>query len=89
MQRFWSSVNVRYIVIRTLRRGRPAALEKRISFRHLELADAMQLARHCQPQKLMLSHLYHEWDGIDLAAEAKKLWPGETIEAFDGLRLEF
>jgi ribonuclease BN (tRNA processing enzyme) len=56
---------------------------------HLELAEAMQIARKCNPQKLILSHLYFEWDGIDLAAEAQKLWPGETIEAVDGLRLEF
>ncbi len=56
---------------------------------HLELTEAMQIARECEPQKLMLSHLYSEWDGIDLAVEAQKLWPGETIEAFDGLRLEF
>jgi ribonuclease BN (tRNA processing enzyme) len=56
---------------------------------HLELADAMQLARACQPQKLVLTHLYPEWDGFDLAAEAKSLWPGETIPAIDGLRLDF
>jgi ribonuclease BN (tRNA processing enzyme) len=56
---------------------------------HLELAEAMQIAEKCNPQRLVLSHLYLEWDGIDLAAEAQKLWPGETIEAFDGLRLEF
>jgi ribonuclease BN (tRNA processing enzyme) len=56
---------------------------------HLELADAMQLARACQPQILVLSHLYSEWDGIDLASEAREYWPGETIKAFDGLRLEF
>jgi ribonuclease BN (tRNA processing enzyme) len=56
---------------------------------HLELMDAMQLARKCGPQMLVLSHLYFEWDGIDLAGEARKLWPGETIAAFDGLRLEF
>ena len=56
---------------------------------HLELADAMQLARKCQPQILVLSHLYAEWDGIDLAREAREHWPGETIAAFDGLRLEF
>jgi len=56
---------------------------------HLELTEAMQLARKCGPQKLVLSHLYFEWDGIDLAGEAQKLWPGETIAAFDGLRLEF
>ena len=56
---------------------------------HLELRDAMELARKCAPQMLVLSHLYYEWDGVDLAAEARKLWPGETIAAFDGLRLEF
>ena len=56
---------------------------------HLELTDAMRIARKSQPGMLLLSHLYFEWDGIDLAAEARKLWPGETIAAFDGLRLEF
>ncbi len=49
----------------------------------------MELARKSAPQMLVLSHLYYEWDGVDLAAEARKLWPGETIAAFDGLRLEF
>ncbi len=56
---------------------------------HLELGEAMQLANRCQPQKLVLTHLYPEWDGIDLAAEARPLWTGETIEAVDGLRLKF
>ncbi len=56
---------------------------------HLELADAVQLAIACEPRRLVLSHLYSEWDGIDLAGEAQKLWSGETIEAFDGLRLKF
>jgi ribonuclease BN (tRNA processing enzyme) len=36
----------------------------------------------------MLTHLYQEWDDFDLAAEARTLWSGETIEAKDGLRLE-
>ena len=56
---------------------------------HLELTDAMQLARLCDPRLLVLSHLYYEWDGIHIAGEARKHWPGETIAAFDGLRLEF
>lgn len=56
---------------------------------HLELTEAMEIARRSGPGKLMLSHLYFEWDGIDLAAEVRKLWSGETIEAVDGLRLEF
>ncbi len=54
---------------------------------HLELKDAMQLAQQAAPGKVMLAHLYPEWDGVDIAAEAKKLWPGETIAATDGLRL--
>jgi ribonuclease Z len=56
---------------------------------HLELTEAIEIARKCGPRRLMLSHLYFEWDSIDLVAEARKLWNGETIEAVDGLRLDF
>jgi ribonuclease BN (tRNA processing enzyme) len=56
--------------------------------KHLELADAMRLAHACAARQLVLTHLYSEWDNIDLAAEARLLWSGETIEAKDGLRLE-
>lgn len=55
---------------------------------HLELEDAMRLAQRAAPRRVLLTHLYPEWDAVDLAAEAKKLWPGETIEARDGLRVE-
>jgi len=55
---------------------------------HLELAEAMRLAEQSGARRVMLSHLYPEWNGLDLAAEAKKLWDGVTIEARDGLRLE-
>lgn len=57
--------------------------------KHLELADAMRLAQTCAPAKLVLTHLYPEWDGVDLEAEARAQWPGETIAAKDGLRVEF
>ena len=56
--------------------------------KHLELADAMQISEKCNPRKVVLTHLYPEWDGVDLEAEARALWAGETIAAFDGLRLE-
>jgi ribonuclease BN (tRNA processing enzyme) len=56
--------------------------------KHLELADAMRIAKLAGPKQLLLTHLYPEWDDIDLEGEAKKLWPGETIAARDGLRLE-
>jgi ribonuclease BN (tRNA processing enzyme) len=55
---------------------------------HLELKDAMRLAEGAAPGKVLLSHLYPEWDGIDIKMEARKLWAGETIEATDGLRLQ-
>jgi ribonuclease BN (tRNA processing enzyme) len=55
---------------------------------HLELKDAMRLAELSGVRRVMLTHLYPEWDGHDLPAEAKKLWPGETLEATDGLRVE-
>lgn len=56
---------------------------------HLELADAMEIARQANPDMLVLGHFFAEWDGIDIASRAKELWPGETIAAFDGLRLVF
>ncbi|HYO99136.1 MAG TPA: ribonuclease Z [Pyrinomonadaceae bacterium] len=55
---------------------------------HLELAEAMRLAASSGARRVMLSHLYPEWDNFNLVAEANKLWDGETIEARDGLRLE-
>ena len=56
--------------------------------KHLELADAMRVADDCSPEKLVLTHLYPEWDDVDLASEARALWHGETIEARDGLIVE-
>ncbi|HYW71584.1 MAG TPA: MBL fold metallo-hydrolase [Pyrinomonadaceae bacterium] len=56
--------------------------------KHLELAEAMRLAQLAQPKQVLLTHLYAEWDQVDLVREAKKFWPGTTIEARDGLRLE-
>lgn len=55
--------------------------------KHLELNEAMQIAKEAAPDKVLLSHLYPEWDGINLESEARRLWTDETIEARDGLRL--
>ena len=55
---------------------------------HLELADAMRLAALSGARRVVLAHLYPEWDGVDIAAEAARLWDGETIEARDGLRID-
>ena len=64
----------------SFRRNKPVS-------KHLELLEAMQIAKKSAPGKLVLTHLYPEWDSIDLANEAKEFWSGETIEARDGLRL--
>jgi ribonuclease BN (tRNA processing enzyme) len=56
---------------------------------HLELEDAMRLVRTAAPRKVVLAHLYPEWDGVDISSEAQKLNPGcEVIAATDGLRLK-
>ena len=54
---------------------------------HLSLAEAMRIAQLAAPRKLLLTHLYPEWDSIDLEAKARELWPGETVAAHDGLRI--
>jgi ribonuclease BN (tRNA processing enzyme) len=54
---------------------------------HLELADAIRIAAGADPDTLVLTHLYPEWDEVDLVAEARTLWHGKTIQATDGLRL--
>lgn len=65
----------------SFRRNKPLAT-------HLELVEAMCLAQQVGPAKLVLTHLYPEWDGADIVSEAKSLWSGDVIEATDGLRLE-
>src|SRR5947209_4921584 len=55
---------------------------------HLELGDAMRLARLAEPGRAVLAHLYPQRDGGDITAEARKRWDGETIETHDGLRLK-
>jgi ribonuclease BN (tRNA processing enzyme) len=56
---------------------------------HLELAEALHLARYAKPKKIVLTHLYPEWDSVDLQKEAAKFSPPcEVLEAKDGLRLE-
>jgi ribonuclease BN (tRNA processing enzyme) len=56
--------------------------------KHLELADAMRIAELAQPKQLLLTHLYPEWDEVDLEREARRLWSGKTMAAQDGLRVE-
>jgi len=64
----------------SFRRDKPVAT-------HLELADAMRIASLSEPRAVLLTHLYPEWDGLDIDSEANQLWPGETVAAYDGLRL--
>jgi ribonuclease Z len=56
--------------------------------KHLELEEAMRLAQIAKPDCLVLTHLYPEWDGIDLESKAGEMWPGKTLAAYDGLRIE-
>ena len=56
---------------------------------HLELAEAMHLVRYAKPKRVVLVHLYPEWDAVDFEREVKKFSPPcEVIQARDGLKLE-
>ena len=57
---------------------------------HLELAEAIYLARFAKPKTMILTHLYAEWDEVDWQIELAKHKPlCEMKLAFDGLRYEF
>jgi ribonuclease BN (tRNA processing enzyme) len=55
---------------------------------HLNLAEAMRIAQMAEPGRLLLTHLYPEWDEVNLKSKAREFWPGETIAASDGLRIQ-
>jgi len=56
---------------------------------HLELAEAIYLIRKARPKRAVLTHLYPEWDHVDLGAELAAFdLPCEVVGAFDGLRLD-
>jgi ribonuclease BN (tRNA processing enzyme) len=48
----------------------------------------MRIASIAEPRKVVLTHLYPEWDNVNLEAEAARLWSGEVVAANDGLRLD-
>lgn len=55
---------------------------------HLTLPQAMHLARYAKPKKMILTHLYAEWDAFDFQKEVEKFSPPcEVIQAKDGLRI--
>jgi ribonuclease BN (tRNA processing enzyme) len=57
--------------------------------KHLELGEAIYLVRYAKPKRVILTHLYAEWDTVNFEKEVAKLSPMcEVIEAKDGLRLE-
>ena len=58
--------------------------------KHLELAEAMFIIRKAEPKQAVLTHLYPEWDDVDLYKAAAGFSPPcEIIQAEDGLRIEF
>lgn len=52
---------------------------------HLNLSDIEQIARFAKPKKIVLTHLYPEWDDHSAPAEIGGII---TVLAFDGLKVE-
>ena len=55
--------------------------------KHLELSEIAQMANLAKPKKIVLTHLYPEWDGQD-EGPLLKLIAFEAMLAYDGLRLK-
>jgi ribonuclease BN (tRNA processing enzyme) len=55
---------------------------------HLELAEVTALGQTCNPEMLVLTHLYPEWDSMDVVAEARSLCSCNIVEAIDGLEIK-
>jgi ribonuclease BN (tRNA processing enzyme) len=55
---------------------------------HLELADIAHLARFATPKRIVLTHLYPEWDGRENDA-VELLGELQAEIAFDGMRVDF
>ncbi|MCB1024860.1 MAG: hypothetical protein KDB79_10745, partial [Acidobacteria bacterium] len=57
--------------------------------KHLELAEAIYLARYSEAKEVLLTHLYPEWDDVDFEKEIAGFSPNcRIIEAKDGLQIE-
>ncbi len=55
---------------------------------HLTLAQAIYLARYSNAKKVVLTHLYPEWDDVNFQEEVEKFSPNcEVIKAKDGLKI--
>lgn len=55
---------------------------------HLTLAQAMLLTRYSKAKKVVLTHLYPEWDEYDFDKEVASFSPHcDVIKAADGLRI--
>jgi ribonuclease BN (tRNA processing enzyme) len=54
---------------------------------HLQASDIREIARRAEPNRIVLTHLYPEWDGRE--KDALELFEGLNVEiAFDGMRIE-
>ncbi len=64
-------------------------LKNKPTTKHLELAEAMFLTQIAKPKKVVLTHLYAEWDVVNFTDEIAQFSPiCEIIEAKDGLIIE-
>lgn len=51
---------------------------------HLSPASVARIAGRARPARVLLTHLYPDWDGADPAAEVRQAWSGDVRTAEDG-----
>ena len=56
---------------------------------HIELDEAIYLARYSKAKKVVLTHLYPEWDEVDFDTEVARYDANrDIVPAYDGLTIE-
>jgi len=56
---------------------------------HIQLDEAIYLARYSKAKRVVLTHLYPEWDEVDFEDVVSAFEPGvEIVEAIDGMRID-
>lgn len=54
---------------------------------HLSPSKVARIAADARPRKILLSHMYPVFTGIDIASEVNRMVPGYVIVAEDGMRI--
>lgn len=55
---------------------------------HMDTKDVGEISKKCRVKKVVLTHLYPQYDNVDLVSEVKEYFPGEVLKGKDLMEIE-